>query len=99
MKQRKNNLTVSGFLALSDDEKEAIYKDCELISILDSKPLTKAQRQLRRGRPRVGAGAEKIHISVERTLLRQADATARKLKLSRSEIVAHGLRAFLAGAA
>ncbi|MGA2498648.1 MAG: hypothetical protein ABSH20_12955 [Tepidisphaeraceae bacterium] len=39
MKQATKNLTVSSFVALSDDENEAIYKDCASISILDSKAI------------------------------------------------------------
>ncbi len=45
----------------------------------------------KRGRPVVGEGAEKIRISVERDLLRQADALARKENISRSQLIAQGL--------
>jgi hypothetical protein len=52
----------------------------------------------RRGRPRVGLGAEKIRISVERGLLRAADAFAKQNGLTRSELVARGLRTVLVAA-
>lgn len=67
---------------------------------LPGKPLTAADRKLlaravRRGRPRVGLGAEKIRISVERDLLSKADAAAKRMHLSRSELIARGLREIL----
>jgi len=69
-------------------------------------PWTKADREQERrarnkkpGRPRVGAGAAKVRVSMEKRLLRQTDAFAKKHDLSRSELVARGLRAVLAGAA
>ena len=65
------------------------------------KPLTakdrkKHARARKRGRPRVGLGAEKIRITIERGLLREADAFARTQRMSRSELIARGLRAILA---
>jgi hypothetical protein len=45
----------------------------------------------KRGRPAVGEGAEKIRVSVERSLLRRADAVARKENISRSQLIAQGL--------
>jgi hypothetical protein len=68
----------------------------------ESKPLTKSlQARLRkarrkRGRPRVGKGAKKVLITIERDLLRKSDAFARRKKMSRSEMVARGLEALLA---
>ncbi len=67
---------------------------------LPGKPLSPAmRRQLararRRGRPRIGLGAEKIRISLERELLSRADAAAKRLHVSRSELIARGLREVL----
>lgn len=63
-------------------------------------PTAAAKRVLRRaakrGRPQVGQGAEKIRVSVERGLLAQADMVAEALHVSRSELIARGLRAVLA---
>jgi hypothetical protein len=86
------------FLALSDTEKDAEVE--RLITLPPSawKPLTPPQRKLWRaikrnmGRPTVGEGAEQISLTVERGLLRKADAFARKHKLKRSQMVAEGLR-------
>jgi len=50
----------------------------------------------KRGRPRIGQGAEKIRVSVERSLLAKSDAFARRHKLTRSEMIARGLRAVMA---
>ncbi len=71
------------------------------IPFSETRPLTKAdQRKLaaarKRGRPRVGQGADKIQISVEHGLLERVDRVAGELHLSRSEIIARGLRAVLA---
>jgi hypothetical protein len=50
----------------------------------------------KRGRPRQGAGATVISVSVEQSLLQRADLTARRLGITRSELIARGLRAALA---
>jgi hypothetical protein len=73
--------------------------DREFVGV-PGKPLTAADRKLlararRKGRPQVGQGAEKIRVSIERGLLSAADATAKRLRISRSELIAKGLRAVL----
>lgn len=50
----------------------------------------------KRGRPIVGKGAERIQITVERSLLHAADCFARGQHISRSELIARGLRLALA---
>ncbi len=77
--------------------REATRQYDEPMPGLPGKPLSAAgkedlARARRRGRPRVGLGAEKIRISVERSLLTKADATAKKWRVSRSELFARGLR-------
>ncbi len=59
-----------------------------------------AQRQWERmkakpGRPKVGKGAKVISLSVERGLLERSDRLARKMGLSRAELVSRGLQAVL----
>src|SRR5687768_5284704 len=80
--------------------------DREHVGVI-GKPLTKAQRQLHRkardlakkiGRPKVGEGVKVISLSVEQGLLRQADALAKRRKVSRAELVADALRIVLTGA-
>jgi hypothetical protein len=65
------------------------------------RPLNDRQKELhakarQRGRPRVGMGARKIQVSIERRLLDRSDAFARKHRMSRSEMIARGLKAVLA---
>ncbi len=55
---------------------------------------TRARRKP--GRPRVGAGAKTISVTIERGLLTEADIRAKALKLSRAQLIAAGLRAMLA---
>jgi hypothetical protein len=43
------------------------------------------------GRPKVGKGAERINITVERDLLHKADQFAKTLGLSRAQLVARAL--------
>jgi len=67
---------------------------------IPGKPLTAGDRHLlqqakRKGRPRIGLGAEKVRVSLERGLLHMADAAAKKLHLTRSQFIAHSLRASL----
>lgn len=72
------------------------------IDIAETEPLTPAMRrqeqQARRkkpGRPRVGAGAEKLRISMEKGLLKQVDAYARAKGITRSDLIAQSLRRVL----
>jgi hypothetical protein len=58
-----------------------------------AKEQARFERARRRGRPPVGEGAEKIRISVERSLLRRTDAAARRIGASRSELIALALAA------
>jgi len=53
-----------------------------------------AIRQAKRGRRRlrVGSGTERIQITVERSLLAEADDLAERKHISRSELIAQGLR-------
>ena len=59
-----------------------------------ARPMTTAERaeerklRRRRGRPKVGAGARKVSISLEGRLLRKADALAKKEGVNRSELIA-----------
>jgi hypothetical protein len=50
----------------------------------------KAKRK--RGRPRVGAGAKPVTVTIEKTLLRQVDVIARRCHTSRAALIARGLR-------
>jgi len=93
---------VERFLALSEAEKAAELAPFERGEVprSRSRPLTPAERKmwnkiqksLQRGRPTVGAGAKVMSISIERGLLKKADAFAKRHHLKRSQMVAEGLR-------
>jgi hypothetical protein len=107
-KTHKKEMTGHDFDALSDAEKEKIFAelDAEPVEqqLARSKPLNarerafyerfrKAQRAKRKaGRPRIGKGAKVIAVSVERGLLKRADAYARRHGLKRTELIAQALR-------
>ena len=67
---------------------------------LPGKRLTAAQRAQHRraatrakaGRPKIGRGAQVVPISIERGLLTQVDAFARRHHRKRSQMVTEGLR-------
>jgi hypothetical protein len=50
----------------------------------------------RAGRPRIGAGARRINVTIEQTLLAKVDAYARKRGMTRASLVAAGLQKVLA---
>lgn len=57
------------------------------------KRLARARRK--RGRPVRGRGAKAISVTVERGVLRRADTLARRLGISRAQLIERGLRAVL----
>jgi hypothetical protein len=71
------------------------------------RPLTPAQRRThtraaaqartKLGRPRKGEGAETVAVSVERGLLKRADAAAKRRKIGRSQLFTEALQALLVG--
>ena len=67
---------------------------------LPGKPLSAAQRRAHRaakvGRPVRGEGATVVAASIERGLLRKAEAYAKRQKLGRSAMFAEALKALLA---
>jgi hypothetical protein len=78
-------------------------KDLDQEFIADSaKPLTPQQRRQHQrarttGRPKVGKGAQRILITMERGLLGQVDAFARHRNVSRSQLIAQSVKRLLAG--
>ncbi len=91
------------FMALSDREKDAEVATYDRETSMDDfKPLRRKGRALleratrKPGRPKVGQGAQRVLLTIERGLLKEADSTATKLRISRSELVARGLRAAIA---
>ncbi len=72
---------------------------------LKTRPLNAKERKLwqqikrGRGRPKIGAGAKKISVSLEGDLLKAADAMAKKKGINRSELIASFIAAGLRGKA
>ncbi len=81
--------------------REATRQFDEEMAVDRSRPLTPAERKAwekarrKPGRPRRGAGAKVISVSVERGLLARSDALARNLGISRASLIERGLRAVL----
>lgn len=78
--------------------------DKPFAALEESKPMTATMQRMhrraaKRGRPRVGKGAAKLYISMERGLLKQADHFAKTHGLSRSQLISQGIRAMLESAA
>jgi hypothetical protein len=89
------------FEALSDAQKEDLYRECQAVGATGGVALSAAQRRLhaqarRRGRPRKGQGARIVSLSIERDLLRRAQRLAEAQGISRSDLFSRGLRAVLA---
>jgi len=97
-------LTASKFLALADAEKERIYQEIDRKStrqlLAGSEPLSPARRARWKnilknlgGRPKLGKhGTEIVSVTVEKELLRQANAYAKANGLKRSQLFSRGLR-------
>jgi hypothetical protein len=87
---------------MSTADFDRLGAEAERITYGNTRPLTDdARRALARaarkgGRPPVGAGAKRINVTVEQTLLSKADAYARRHGLTRAAVVAEGLRRVLA---
>ncbi len=90
-------------MSAEDLDAETAKFDMELIAE-EGVPLLPGQKaELRRarhkpGRPRIGKGAKRILVTVERDLLRRTDAFARKQRISRAQLIARGLETILAAA-
>ena len=94
------------FMEMTDEQRDAeVAQFDEEILGLPGKALTKSERALLRqakrkgGRPRVGQGAKRVLITVEKGLLKKADTYARNNGLTRSELIARGLRSVIGSAA
>lgn len=92
----------NSFEALQEAEKRRQLAALDAPGVfVQAKPLSKTERtrwqkaKRKPGRPRQGAGAKVISLSVERKLLLEADALARQRGLSRAQFFALGLRRML----
>ena len=77
--------------------------DREFVSDTFGEPDEKARQKLerakrKRGRPVRGAGAKAISVTVEKSILARADALARKLGITRAQLIERALAEELARA-
>jgi hypothetical protein len=107
MREKKKSV-IDEFIALPDSEKERINQEIENEtleeSLAKSRPVNarerrKWQRFKALGRPKIGKGAKTISLTVEESLLDQADAYAKRHGISRAKLVAEGLRAVIGSVA
>jgi hypothetical protein len=108
MKKPKKSI-IDEFIALPDSEKERIFQQIEAQTpeqrLARSRPLNaQERRQWRRfkakaGRPKIGKGAKTISLTMEKDLLKRADAYAKQHGISRAKLVARGLESILGSAA
>jgi hypothetical protein len=88
---------VDAFLALPDAEKERVWASFNReIPLSETRAISTKERReheqaRRRGRPKKGEGAEPVTLTMERGLLRRADAFAAQSGLTRSQLVATAL--------
>jgi hypothetical protein len=97
---------IEEFLALSDEEKDA--EVARLVALPPSawRPLTPAKRKqwarikrkMRMGRPKVGAGAKQISVSMEIDRLDRVDRYAKAHALKRTQVIAQGVDLLLSRA-
>lgn len=83
---------------MKDDELDAMVAEFDREFIADSfGPMTGAARgryaqaRRKRGRPTVGAGSQRISVTVEKSLLKEADRLAKRLGVTRAKLIAVGL--------
>jgi hypothetical protein len=87
------------FLELSDQEKTQAASEFDKEFIADTfRPMTVTERarwqRIKRklGRPREGEGVKVISLSVEKGLLKRSDALAKRLGISRAQLISRGLK-------
>lgn len=105
MKKTKKISGYTRFMALSPAQKESFYRECENPEVTPrAKPLDPAMRKAwnrakrKAGRPRIGRGAQRVLISIERGLLEDADALAKRRHVTRSQLFSEGVRNILSKA-
>jgi hypothetical protein len=101
--------SVSAFEALSDSEKERIWREIDQLTPEQiagkSRRLNSEERALwnkfkrKVGRPRIGQGVKVVSVGVEKNLLKKTDALAKRRGVNRSALVNEALKALIVSAA
>lgn len=102
MAKRIHKLTGELFDKLPDSEKERIFRQLDNLTPEQAdkefRPMTAAQKRehykpRKIGRPKLGrSGTEIISVTVEKALLKRANAYAKSKGMKRSELVSMGLK-------
>jgi hypothetical protein len=102
-------LAGGAFDSLPPAEKQKVWDELDAEStesmLARSKPVSAAERRAwqgvkKMGRPRLGKdGVKVISLSLEKELLRRADAYAKRNDLKRSELITQGLEAIISSKA
>ena len=105
----RRRLTIPEFEALPDAQKDRMVREIEAETpqqrLARSRPLNAREReQWRRfkkkaGRPKIGSGTKNVSVSLERDLLRAADRFAKRHGMSRSQLIAQGVKTIIGSAA
>jgi hypothetical protein len=100
---KKAQTSIEKFLALTDAEKDAEVAEFEKgIDPSQWRPLNAEERKLwckakrRMGRPVVGQGSKVVAVTIERGLLKRADAFAKQHAMKRAQMIAKGLEIVMA---
>ncbi|MGB7159327.1 MAG: hypothetical protein WBD40_14760 [Tepidisphaeraceae bacterium] len=94
------------FMAMTPAQRDADVAQYDREDLTPPRPVSAADTALHRraaargartarakiGRPTIGAGAKIVPVTIERGLLKEADAFAKQHQLKRSQMVAQGLR-------
>src|SRR5262245_43924800 len=95
----KNRKHIKPYWEMNTDELAKATKKFDKEFVADSfRPMTATERtrwqRIKRkpGRPQVGNGHKIICVSIEKSLLKQSDALAKKLGISRASLIASCLR-------
>jgi hypothetical protein len=101
-KQKKSD--IDQFIARADSEKERMVKQIEAETprqhlarsrLLNASERRRWRRFKKMGRPKIGKGAKTISLTVEKDLLKQADAYAKLHGISRAKLIAQGLQTIM----
>src|SRR5216684_2781289 len=98
---KEHVLTGEQIDAMTDAQRAKLVAELEAETpeqrLARAKPLNAKQRKTWRsikkklGRPRIGKGSQPISVTLEKDLLKRADAYAKQHGLKRAEMIAHGL--------
>jgi hypothetical protein len=94
---RKHSKRSKSFLAMSAGERERVVRAFDNgVPFEETRPLSPKGKLLwkraKRGRPKVGAGAQRVLITIEGNLLDHTDRAARDSGKNRSQFIADALR-------